>query len=259
MATAPVRPSTALINFESILEVGEAWVKWVDGAEEFQAAIKSNIPWDRLDVREKELMQRRLKEQQPSHQLLLNSLYLTMASSFEEFLRSTISQTAASFYGSKTKYEDLSEIARNLHLRETAKLLRRLDSMPDYLTTTTAELCSAIGSCIPGSKSVMVCAEVFGDLDGLIRLENFFERMRVLDKQISFDLLGSKESIAASLKLRGSKARAVGTALETCVAQVSKNRNRIAHTGGTAADVSRELLEEHRGVLKAVAVAIAGC
>ena len=258
MAAAPTRPSTALINFESNLEVGEAWVKWIDGAEEFQAFIKPNIPWDRLDARGKELTNKRLKEQQPSHQLLLNSLYLTMASSFEEFLRSTIQQTASDFYGVNTRYEDLPEIARNLHLREAAKLLRRLDSMPDYLTTTTAELCSAIGSCTPGSKSVTVCTEVFGDIDGLIRLESFFERMKALGKQISFDVLGGKENIAISLKMRGSKARAVGTELETCVAQVSKNRNRIAHTGGTAADVSRELLGEHRGVLKAVAAAIAG-
>lgn len=256
MSAAAVRRSTAFINFESVLEAGGAWIQWVDDAEGFQSIIKSKISWGDLDGKGRDFVQRRLREPQPPHQVLLNSLYLTMASSFEEFLRSTIEQAASEFFGGNKKYEDLSEVARNLHLREAAKLLRRLDSMPDYLSVTAVDLCNSIGSCVPGSEAVEVCAEALGDVDGLIRLKNFFDRMGSLGKEVSFDSLGRNLEIAAALKLEKSKARAVGHALESCVSQISKNRNRIAHTGGTAADVTRVLLVEHRSVLKAVAKAI---
>lgn len=253
MAGVTPRASAALINFESVLETGEAWLKWIDDTEGFKSIIAPNIPWGQLDSKQKGDVQRRLKEVQPSSQLLLNSLYLTMASSFEEFLRSTVQQTAADLFGGRKKYEDLSEDTRNLHLRESAKLLRRLDSMPEYMKVTTVELCSAIGSCVPGSDAVQVCVEVLGNVDGLIRLSSFFERMAVMGKQISFDTLGKSGDIAGALKIPTSKPRDVGKSLESCVSLISKNRNRIAHTGGTASDVSRALISEHREVLKAVA------
>ncbi|MDP3824210.1 MAG: HEPN domain-containing protein [Burkholderiales bacterium] len=184
-------------------------------------------------------------------------MYLTMASAFEEFLRTTIQITVGQLASEKPKYEELDAVIRNLHLRESAKLLRRLDSPPEYLAITTEALCAAIGSCVPGSVSVKLCEEALGDVDGLIKLENFMERMSALGKQISFDLLAKTGDVSTSLKLHGSPTRTLSKALKATVESISKNRNRIAHMGGTASDVDLALLEEHRGVLRAVAKAIA--
>ena len=247
------RISPAMINLESVLDSGEHWLSWIEGAESFHAILRDKVPWDRLDGPSVAIVQNRLKMASPASQLLLNSLYLTMASAFEEFLRATIQEVATRLSADMPRYEDLDVGVRNLHLRESARILRRLDSPPDYLAITISELCTAIGSCVPGSDAVTLCAQALGDVDSLIKLENFMERMNALGKQISFDSLAKYPDVAASLKLARSPIRTVAKALKGCFESISKNRNRIAHVGGSAADVDRALMEDHRGVLRAVA------
>lgn len=250
------RPSPALGNFESVLDAGEKWLAWIDEAERFHVILKDKIPWEQLDATSRAAVQARLKASAPTNQLLLNSLYLTMASAFEEFLRSVIQESANRLSASKPKYEDMNSELRNLHLRETARLLRRLDSRPDYLAITTEELCSAIGSCVPGTVAVRLCEQALGDVDGLIRLENFFERMNALGQPMSFDRIAKDPRVVSALKLTGSPPRTVAKAIKHCVEAVSKNRNRIAHMGSSAADVDRTMIGDHRHVLKAVSLAI---
>lgn len=250
------RPSPALVSFESVLDAGEKWLEWIDDAERFHAVLKDKIPWGQLDVTSKAAVQARLKASAPTSQLLLNSLYLTMASAFEEFLRSIIQESATLLSTRKPKYEDMSAELRNLHLREAARLLRRLDSRPDYLAITTEDLCSAIGSCVPGSVAVQLCEPALGDVDGLIRLESFFERINALGQPLSFDVIAKDARVVEALELAGSSTRTVAKALRRCVEAVSKNRNRIAHMGSSAADVDRTLIGDHRQVLKAVSLAI---
>lgn len=250
------RPSPALGSFESVLDAGEKWLSWIDEAERFHAILKDKIPWEQLDGTSRALVQARLKASVPTNQLLLNSLYLTMASAFEEFLRSVIQESATNLSAKNTKYEDMNADLRNLHLRESARLLRRLDSRPDYLAITTEELCSAIGSCVPGSVAVRLCEQALGDVDGLIRLETFFERINALGRTMSFDLIAKDPRVVGALKLTGSPTRTVSKAVKHCVEAVSKNRNRIAHMGSSAADVDRTLIGDHRQVLKAVSSAI---
>jgi len=245
-----------LVSFESVLECGEKWLAWVDEADTFRAILKDKIPWTELDAAARAAVQASLKAPTPASQLLLNSLYLTMASAFEEFLRSVIQEHTANLSSKKPKFEDIKVELRNLHLRETARLLRRLDSPPDYLTLTVEDLCSAIGSCVPGTPAVLLCNEALGDVDGLIKLDSFFERMKALGKPMSFDSVAGDANVTKALKLEGSSTRIVAKALVRCVETVSKNRNRIAHMGSSAADVNRALIEEHRQVLRSVSKVI---
>lgn len=257
MKVAPIsRPSGALVSFESVLDSGGRWLNWIDESERFHAILKDKVPWDNLDGESIALVQKKLKTPQPELRLLLNSLYLTMASAFEEFLRAKIQETVSQLSAQNIKYEELNEVVRKLHLRESAKLLRRLDSPPEYLAITIEEICAAIGSCVPGSVAVKLCDQALGDVDGLIRLENFMNRMSELGKKMTFDTLAVDTRVAASFKLAGASTRSLSKSLKSCVETVSRNRNRIAHMGGTASDVDRTLLEEHRNVLKAVAYAI---
>lgn len=252
------RPSPALSNFDSVLDAGEKWLTWIDEAERFRAILKDKIPWEQLDGGSRAAVQARLNATSPTSQLLLNSLYLTMASAFEEFLRSQIQECAVDVSAKKPKYEEVKTDLRNLHLREAARLLRRLDSPPEYLAITTEEICAAIGSCVPGSVAVRLCEQALGDVEGLIRLESFIERMNALGRQISFDIIAADARVAGALKLTGSPTRTVAKALRLCVESVSKNRNRIAHMGSSAADVDRTLIQDHREVLRSVSLAICG-
>jgi hypothetical protein len=250
------RASAALGNFESVLDAGEKWLAWIDEAERFHTVLRDKIPWEQLDATSKAAVQARLKTSVPTNQLLLNSLYLTMASAFEEFLRSVIQESVVQLSAQNPKYEDVDAELLNLHLRETARLLRRLDSPPDYLAITTEQLCLAIGSCVPGSLAVRLCEPALGDVDGLIRLESFFERMNTLGRPMSFDIVARDAGVVGALNLSKSPTRTVAKAVKHCVETVSKYRNRIAHMGSSAADVDRMLIGEHRQVLRALSLAI---
>ncbi|MDP3824873.1 MAG: hypothetical protein Q8R33_25655 [Burkholderiales bacterium] len=64
-----------MINLESVLDSGELWLTWIESSEGFHATLKEKVPWDQLDAAARAIVQKRLKMQQPSTQLLLNSLY----------------------------------------------------------------------------------------------------------------------------------------------------------------------------------------
>ena len=140
------------------------------------------------------------------------------------------------------------------HVRESARLLRRIDSPPDYLTLNVDELCRGLGSCVPGSDRVLLNPDAFADVESLVLLETFAERVAIFGFDVTFDVLGKDAAIRDALKLPPrAGAREVGKALHTELTNIRRNRNRIAHTGGNAADVTTELLALHRALVQAVA------
>jgi hypothetical protein len=71
---------------------------------------------------------------------------------------------------------------------------------------------------------------------------------------VTFDVLGKDPTIRDALKLPSrTGAREVGKALHKELTVMRRNRNRIAHTGGNAADVTTELLAAHRALVQAMA------
>lgn len=257
-AGARRRISASKISFDDLLESNSAWFEWIDGAVKFESLLRDKLPWDELNASAKEFARTRLGLATPAQQLLLNSFYLTMAAGFEEFLRSTIREATRRLANERPKYEDLEVATRNMHVRESAKLLRRMDSPPDYLALNVDDLCRGLGSCVPGSTAVLLSPEAFSDVDALIRLDNFFERLQALGKRIGFDELAKQQLVKEAVKLPKGNPRQVAKALQDELKSISRFRNRIAHIGGSAADVTPEVLHDHRNLLKELAAAIEG-
>lgn len=254
--SASRRDSASKILFDDLLESNSAWLEWIDGAVKFESLLRDKLPWDQLNVSDKEFARTRLGLATPTQQLLLNSFYLTMAAGFEEFLRSTIREATRQLANERPKYEDLGVVTRNMHIRESARLLKRMDSPPDYLALNVDDLCRGLGSCVPGSTAVLLSAEAFSEVDGLIRLDKFFERLEVLGKLIDFEKLAKHQLIMDAVKLPKGKPRQVSKAIQDELKKISRIRNRIAHVGGSAADVTSQVLRDHRNLLKELAAAI---
>lgn len=253
---AQKRPSPSKTSFDVLLGSNAEWFEWIEAAGKFESLLKDKIPWDQLDGPAKAFVTQRFKSTAPARQTLLNSLYLTMVSGFEEYLRATIREVTRQVSSEKPKYEDLETAVLKMHVRESARLLRRIDSPPDYLTLNVEDLCRGLGSCVPGSSAVNLNPEAFADVESLIKLDSFIERMVILGKDISFDVLGKEPSLMGALKLSKGNARHVSKALSSELETMKRYRNRIAHTGGNAADVTTELVTDHRTLLQALASAI---
>ena len=254
-ADIPV-PSPHKLAFDSITEGGAKWLDWIGGSQRFEGILKARVPWDQLNDGEKRFVGEKLKELPPNIQLVLNSLYVTMVAGFEEFLRSSIKFLVASVTGRACKYDDIKESIILMNIRESARLLRRMDSPPEYLLFSTPELCRGIGSCVPGSQQVELNSSAIADVDGLIRLDSFFDRVGYFGKDLSWDVLGKNPNLREALGIKSGGAREAGKQLSLELQAISRNRNRIAHTGGEASDVTSHLLGEHRNLLSSLSLAV---
>jgi hypothetical protein len=249
--------SPAKTSLDALLDSNAQWFDWIEAAGKFEGLLKDKIPWDQLDGTARGFVQSRLESTAPTRQVLLNSFYLTMVAGFEEYLRGKIREATETYSNSKKKYAEVAAPVRMTHVRESARLLRRIDSPPDYLTLNVDDLCRGLGSCIPGSERVLLNPDAFADVESLVLLETFAERVGIFGLNVTLDVLGKEAGIRDALKLSSrAGAREVSKALQTELGAMRRNRNRIAHTGGDAADVTTELLRSHRELVQAVATSI---
>jgi len=63
------------------------------------------------------------------------------------------------------------------------------------------ELCRGLGSCIPGSDRVLLNPDAFADVESLVLVETFAERVAIFGFDVTFDVLGKDAAIRSTLKL----------------------------------------------------------
>jgi hypothetical protein len=250
------QPTMAKKLFESVMDEGAQWFTWISNAVKFQNLIRGKIDFELVDAADRKSLENYLNSTPPSYQTMINSFYITMVAGFEEYLRGVIRQIAEDISRSKTSFSEMDEILRRANIRESAKLLRRMDSPPDYLRFDEDDLCRLIGTCTSGSTAVELNALALSEVDGLLKLKNFMERLGLLGKTLSWDDLGAAQQVKDAMKMKAGKPRAVGAAVETELLSIARFRNRIAHTGGHAADVTLTIASEHRALMAAIAAAI---
>lgn len=249
--------SPSKTSLDALLESNKQWFDWIEAANKFENLLREKIPWDQLDGSERNFVVSRLKSTAPAKMVLLNSFYLTIVSGFEEYLRGKIREVTEEYSKGKKKYAEVAKDVRKTHVQESARLLRRIDSPPDYLSLNMDELCRGLGSCVPGSDRVLLNPEAFADVDSLVLLVNFSERMGIFGFNVGLDVLGKDAAIRGALNLpTRTGAREVAKELEKELSKMRRNRNRIAHTGGNASDVTSEVLAMHRELVRAIASAI---
>ena len=249
--------SPAKINFDQLIHNSANWLNWIEGAEKLQSVIKDKVSWDTLKGDELRFVSSRLSETAPDRQLLLNSLYITMTAGFEEYLRATL-KTIASRLNSMARPPIAHErTLLRFNIRQTARLLWRMDSPPDYISFNEDDLCKVLGSCATSSPAVLFSGDALSDVDGLIRLANFFDRAKYMGGKFDLDSLAKDAKVRAALgEEKNRSSRDVKKHLERDLETISKYRNRIAHTGGNASDVTLQILSDHKSLLMAVANAI---
>lgn len=249
-----VKISAAKVAFDELWQSTQDWLSWVSGAQSFKVVMSQKIPWDNLSKGEREAVGRQLKEQQPNSQLLINSLYITLAAGFEDYLRGCLREVTTEINKSKKPTSQISPEILKLTMRETAKLLRRVDSPPDYINYNADELCKNIGSCSINSAAFLISEEAMAEIESPLKVENFLDRLNSLkEKKYDWDWLASSNEIKIALNLEGQGERTVAKQLKIEITKIVKYRNRIAHTGGTAADVTEQVLREHGELLNRVA------
>ena len=250
----PPMSSPAKLSLDALLDSHASWFRWIAGAKDFEKSVKSCVHWDALDARSTAVVMERLKTPTPNQQTLLNSFYVTMVSGFEQFLRGKINEIAAAHWKLISNCAELDENVRTIYLRESGRLLARIDSPPAHLALSRDDLCRGLGSFVAPSSPVALEPAVFSNVDSLLLLDNFFSRVNTLGVSINLDKLGREASIRKALLLdEKAGARQVANALASELKIIRNHRNRIAHAGGEASEVSEETFRTHLSLIQSIA------
>lgn len=245
--------SASKTAFDSLLDLNKSWFNWVEGAVAFQSIVSNHIHWEHMSKEHVATIGKRLGTSAPESQLLINSFYVTLVAGFEEYLRGVIREVVSAVNRSKFKASDIDGAILACQIREAARLLKRMDSPPDYLTVNAEDLCRSLGTCVPASKVVELSVEAFADIESPIKMDNFFGRMTSLGISMTWDVFGEKKKVKEALSFQATAgAREVGSAARKEILRITRFRNRIAHTGGNAADVSPSVMSVDADLLKAI-------
>ena len=116
------------------------------------------------------------------------------------------------------------------------------------------DLCRRLGTCLPDSANFEVNEQAIAMVPGLTGLETFFECLVSLGYQINWDDLGRIEAVQSCCGVKG--ARKASCELNTAISSVVRERNKIAHSGQSYAELTEERFEVSLILLETTAKAI---
>jgi len=241
-------------TFLSQIESAVSWLDWIRGATRFEEIFRDRIPWANLKLHEIPIVQTKLRHPAPEQRLILNALYVTVVAAFEEYLRQLVILLSDEYTKSRPTWNEDSEGLFKLNVRASARMLRKMDSPPDHLTIDFWDICRELGTCHPSTTAVTLNSiALAADVESLIKLENFMACAHAFGADLNFDILGKDDAICNAFKVKKSAARENSKLVREAAAEISRLRNRIAHTGVNASDITEDVLRRDIDIVKVVA------
>jgi hypothetical protein len=190
--------------------------------------------WTTTDAYNKGIVVAFLDTEYPSDRSLLNGLYMTAVASFEEHLRQCVINAILTKLASNQSLEgqNLKLIHRNI--RSTGRYL--VDGDLQSESQKIFEACRNLATCIPGSSSIELNLAEIAKLGRIIELESYLECLVDVGYDLKWASLVKDSALQAILKSKGTKE--TEKVLKQALREIRKNRNSIAHSGPTSANIS---------------------
>lgn len=185
--------------------------------------------WTTLDEHSKDLATQFMGQKDYNLEVGYNGMIVSIAASFEEFVRQLIREAVVEICRRVKTYQKLKKRFQELHLVSTGHALASLHNPPIESTYNYEKMCQNLGNCYSGTTSLTLNEDVFhSKLPGMNKesLDKAFERINVT---LEWDDIGKNANLQAVLQLEGARdtAKGAGEWLDDFAVQ----RNRIAHTG----------------------------
>ena len=186
--------------------------------------------------------------------VLLNSLFLSVAASYEDFLRGVLKNTILIIDRNTNQFDDLEEKLRNRHMKSTGSMIASHASSPSYLNVNYKKISENIAKCFPGSSNFSLNLEIVEFVKGILNLQNFFDFLLLCGFSISYDDLAKTEKVKAHFKKTNTRERA--NEIKVTHVKILALRNRVAHTGQSTSDLTIQVLEDYLSQIEAVSIGI---
>jgi hypothetical protein len=169
-------------------------------------------------------------------------IVIILGGAFEHFVRGLLYEAVVTVRGSVASYDALSEKIKKENMRRTGQALATVFEPLDHFEFNYYELCKNLGTCLPGSETFTLNADVFGLYISNMSPEHLVDALGRLGVSLNWDELGSDAGLQELFG--GTGARETANNIQVYLSEFIKKRNKLAHTGSGGLTFSSEEIEE---------------
>ena len=245
----------ALREFEAALADIRAYVRFVSAANRVRPWAAKMVNWDALEPDQTAALKGFVSQKDYHLEVGFNGLMVSLAGTFEDFVRRVIRDGVVWINRSYDRFEKLSDMLRDQNLLRSGHALATILDPPDEITYNYELLCKNLGTCRTDGGALVLNAEAFTVNISNInkkRIDDSLKRMGVL---INWDVFG--HNTALQTLLGEDRVRDVANETERWLKSFIIKRNRIAHSAIGGIQISDNELNTAIDVLAAFAPTLA--
>ncbi|MCW5912673.1 MAG: hypothetical protein KIT62_16510 [Cyclobacteriaceae bacterium] len=212
---------------------------------EFIPKVKASLPafinWDIMDAEQKKIANSIFNKYLNTDRTLYNSLFISAVASFESFLTQTIESTIQILNENFKRFDSYNDVFLNRQIEFSGKMLSSVYSPPHHMNIDFYKLCKNIGTISPGSTTLTLNTEIAGYFRNILELDTFSKFFDDLGIKINLEEISKVQNVQAVFETSGVKETL--KRLDDFLKETIRFRNRIAHTGQSSSDITKETID----------------
>lgn len=225
---------------------------------EFIPKVRATLPaflnWDAMNGEQKKFTNSIFSKGLNTDRTLNNSLFVSAVASFESFLTKTIESSIQILNENFKRYDSYDDVFLNRQIQFAGKMLSSIYGPPHHINIDFHKICKNIGTIYPDSTVVTLNPEISVYFRNILDLESFSKFF--VDLNIKIDIKEIAKNSEVKKEFDSKSFKDTFKQLEAFINETIRLRNRIAHTGQSASDITREKLGSLISKLNSVAEAI---
>lgn len=228
------------IQIESYISEIEQCLEFTKTSIESRPQLTNIVAWERITPTQRELVQRFLSYSDIRPELVFRSLYVSAHAFFESLIREIASKTI-DFISEVSTRESLSDSILNENIYRSGQALVTVKNPLVQHNFNYGDIAKNVSRTCEDDADVFLNSDAMTMSIGNITAENIDNLFRRVAIPIGWDAISNDRDL---MKLHGVKrVRDSANATKQVLSDMVTNRNRIAHEGAHASDVTLPDLE----------------
>jgi hypothetical protein len=188
-------------------------------------------------------------------QVIYRALYVSGHATYEQFARDIVTVAADYISANVSPYDSLWEQIRKEHIYRTGQALETIYQPLEHHAFDYDQICTNVGGCLPGRATFQLNSAALALIRGALTPENLERVINRLSVSFSWDKIASHGPLQACFQVR--RTRDFANEVKAFLEEMVRNRNRIAHSTGLAAEVGEAHVREQIRFIAAFCHALA--
>ncbi|MCX7012859.1 MAG: HEPN domain-containing protein [Candidatus Sumerlaeota bacterium] len=251
----PLCDSPQFSEFEAGLDQIVKSLDLVRVATDLRPYLNDMLRWECLEKDKKGLAQKFIKTDQPDVAVFCRAFYVMVYALLEK-LMADMMRIGVEVINSRAKsFASLRENFQHEHIHRSAIALQTIKGRRDHHDFDFFAICRNLGSCLPESDQFTLNATAFAMTDGGLTSENVPRLLRRIGIDLDWDDFGRSTDLQGVMGR--SHTRETAGEVKAWLDKMTRNRNRLAHTGGVSLTITERDLRDALAFAKAFGHALA--